>query len=174
MTPGISAHAEDLAPPARAALDRPHVRVLVTGATGYVGGRLVPRLLEAGYVVRCVVRAPAKLRDRSWSAHPRLEIVQGDLSDFAAILQQLEGCDVAYYLIHSMVTAGKEYAGQDRDMALRFANSADETGLKRIIYLGGLGELGDGLSEHLKSRRDVEAALASGKTPVTVLRAAMI
>jgi uncharacterized protein YbjT (DUF2867 family) len=146
----------------------------VTGATGYVGGRLVPRLLDAGYAVRCLVRAPAKLSDRSWSAHPRLEIVQGDLSDPAAIRQQLDGCAFAYYLIHSMVTAGAEYAGRDRDMARRFAKSAEESGLKRIIYLGGLGELGDGLSEHLKSRRDVEVALASGKTPVTVLRAAMI
>ena len=123
MTLDISARADDLARPATAAFDQPLVRVLVTGATGYVGGRLVPRLLEAGYAVRCVVRAPAKLRDRSWSAHPRLEIVQGDLSTPDAIRQQLEGCAFAYYLIHSMVTAGKEYAGKDRDMALRFAKA---------------------------------------------------
>ena len=90
----------------------------MTGATGYVGGRLVPRLLEAGYAVRCVVRAPAKLRDRAWFAHPHLEIVQGDLSDAAELQKQLLGCDGAYYLIHSMVAAGPEYAQHDREMAL--------------------------------------------------------
>ncbi|CAN5487983.1 SDR family oxidoreductase [soil metagenome] len=150
------------------------MRVLVTGATGYVGGRLVPRLLEAGYAVRCIVRSPEKLRDRPWHAHARLEIVTGDLSDPAVLKQQLDGCDVAYYLIHSMVAAGTEYADRDREMAKRFAGAAEQAGLKRIIYLGGLGELGAGLSEHLESRREVETALASGKTPLTVLRAAMI
>lgn len=148
--------------------------VLVTGATGYVGGRLVPRLLEAGYAVRCIVRAPPKLRDKTWFSHPRLEVVQGDLSDAVELRKQLHGCEAAYYLIHSMVTAGPEYAQHDREMALRFAAAAEQAGLKRIIYLGGLGELGEGLSEHLESRREVESALASGKTPLTVLRAAMI
>jgi uncharacterized protein YbjT (DUF2867 family) len=149
-------------------------RVLVTGATGYVGGRLVPRLLEAGYTVRCVVRAPAKLRDRTWFGHPNVEIVEGDLSDPDEIRLQMAGCESAYYLIHSMVVAGPKYAERDREMASRFAAGAEIAGLKRIIYLGGLGELGDGLSEHLRSRREVEAALASGATPLTVLRAAMI
>jgi uncharacterized protein YbjT (DUF2867 family) len=121
-----------------------------------------------------VVRAPAKLRDRSWSGHPHLEVVQGDLSDPAAMRQQLEGCAFGYYLIHSMVAAGPKYAQRDHEMASRFAAGAEQAGLKRIIYLGGLGELGEGLSEHLKSRREVEAALASGRTPLTVLRAAMI
>lgn len=150
------------------------VRVVVTGATGYVGGRLVPRLLDAGYAVRCIVRTPAKLRDRLWFSHARLEVVRGDLSDGAELRKQLEGCEAAYYLVHSMVAAGPEYAQRDREMALRFAASAGHAGLKRIIYLGGLGELGAGLSEHLKSRREVEGALASGNTPLTVLRAAMI
>ena len=150
------------------------VRILVTGATGYVGGRLVPRLLEGGYAVRCVVRSPDKLRDRPWHAHARLEIVRGDLSSASELTEQLRGCQAAYYLIHSMVSAGAEYAKRDRDMAARFAEAAERAGLKRIIYLGGLGELGATLSEHLKSRREVESALASGKTPLTVLRAAMI
>ena len=147
---------------------------MVTGATGYVGGRLVPRLLDAGHAVRCIVRAPAKLRDRAWFSHPHLEIVQGDLSDPADLQKQLQGCEAAYYLIHSMVAAGPEYAERDREMALRFSAAAERAGVKRIIYLGGLGELGDGLSEHLRSRREVESALASGKTPLTVLRAALI
>ena len=149
-------------------------RILVTGATGYVGGRLVPRLLEAGYAVRCVVRSPDKLRDRPWYAHERLEIVRGDLSNERELTEQLRGCHSGYYLIHSMMAAGAAYAERDRDMAARFAAAAERAGLKRIIYLGGLGEMGTALSEHLKSRRDVESALASGKTPLTVLRAAMI
>lgn len=148
--------------------------VLVTGATGYVGGRLVPRLLAAGYAVRCLVRAPAKLRDRPWSADPRVELRPGTLEDEAGLAEALRGCQAAYYLVHSMVSAGQEYADEDRRLAGRFAAAAAAAGLPRIVYLGGLGELGDGLSEHLASRREVERVLASGPTPVTVLRAAMI
>ena len=149
-------------------------RVLVTGATGYVGGRLVPRLLEAGYPVRCLVRAPAKLADRPWAAHRHVEIVAGNLEDPESTARAMEGCEAAYYLIHSMETTGAAYAEQDRLIARRFATSASAAGLGRLLYLGGLGELGDRLSEHLASRRDVEHALASGTVPVTVLRAAMI
>src|SRR5688572_22367712 len=101
-------------------------RVLVTGATGYVGGRLVPSLLEAGYSVRCIVRAPDKLRDRAWFAHPGLEVVQGDLSDIAELQMQLRGCDAAYYLIHSMVAAGPDYAERDHEMARRFAAAFEQ------------------------------------------------
>ncbi len=168
-----SENTEELAPSPTPIPDT-SFRVLVTGATGYVGGRLIPQLLEAGYSIRCIVRAPNKLRDRAWFAHPRLEVIQGDLSDVAELQKQLRGCDAAYYLIHSMVAAGPEYAARDSEMAQRFAAASEQAGVKRIIYLGGLGELGAGLSEHLKSRREVESALASGKTPLTVLRAAMI
>src|SRR5687768_15872854 len=112
MTLDIPAERDHPIAPRTPAPDQPTVRVLVTGATGYVGGRLVPRLLDAGYAVRCVVRTPAKLGDRSWSGHPRLEVVQGDLCDAAAIRQQLEGCAFAYYLVHSMMTAGAQYAGR--------------------------------------------------------------
>src|SRR5688500_17048273 len=101
-----SVNSDGLAP---AVANAPAVRVVVTGATGYVGGRLVPRLLEAGYAVRCIVRAPAKLRDKEWFSHPRLEVVQGDPSDVAQLRGQLAGCGPAYYLIHSMVAAGPEY-----------------------------------------------------------------
>ncbi len=148
--------------------------VLVTGATGYIGGRLVPRLLEAGHRVRCLAREPRKLDGRPWASDPRVEIVAGDTSDIASLRRALEGCGAAYYLVHSMVAAGHEYAERDRTMARAFARAAEDTGLERIVYLGGLGELGAGLSEHLASRREVEELLASGQTPVTVLRAAMI
>jgi uncharacterized protein YbjT (DUF2867 family)/uncharacterized protein YndB with AHSA1/START domain len=148
--------------------------VLVTGATGYIGGRLVPRLLEAGHRVRCLAREPRKLAGRPWSGDPRIEIVAGDTADLGSSRRALEGCGSAYYLVHSMIAAGHEYAERDRAMAASFARAAEGAGLERIVYLGGLGELGEGLSEHLASRREVEAVLASGRTPVTVLRAAMI
>ncbi len=148
--------------------------MFVTGATGYIGGRLVPRLLEAGYQVRCLAREPRKLSDRVWAADPRVEIVGGDAQDMARLSVAMRGCQAAYYLIHSMIVAGPSYREQDGRLARGFAAAAERAGIGRVIYLGGLGETGGGLSEHLASRREVEAALASGSVPVTVLRAAMI
>jgi uncharacterized protein YbjT (DUF2867 family) len=148
--------------------------VLVTGATGYIGGRLVPRLLEAGHRVRCLAREPRKLHGRPWASDPRVEIVAGDAADLVSLRRAMEGCGPAFYLVHSMLAAGGAYAERDRGMAKAFARGAEDAGLERIVYLGGLGELGAGLSEHLASRREVEEILASGQTPVTVLRAAMI
>jgi uncharacterized protein YbjT (DUF2867 family) len=149
-------------------------RVLVTGATGYVGGRLVPRLLEAGYRVRCLGRSAPKLAGRSWAVDPRVEIVEADLADTDAVAAAMRGCAAAYYLVHSMVSTGARYAAADREIAHRFASAAARAGIGRIVYLGGLGEQGQDLSEHLASRREVEAMLAAGPVPVTVLRAAMI
>ena len=148
--------------------------VLVTGATGYVGGRLVPRLLEAGYRVRCVARSRPKLVARRWASDPRVEIVEADLADAHATTAALRGCQAAYYLVHSMVATGASYADADRRLAETFATATARAGVGRIIYLGGLGEQGQGLSEHLSSRREVERVLAAGPVPVTVLRAAMI
>ena len=148
--------------------------VLVTGATGYIGGRLVPRLLEAGYRVRCLAREPRKLSDRPWAESVNVEILRGDIADRDALCAAMEGCCAGYYLVHSMMAAGGEYRERDRLLALGFAKAAEASGLERIIYLGGLGETGDELSDHLASRREVEAGLASGSVPVTVLRAAMI
>ncbi len=148
--------------------------VLVVGATGYIGGRLVPRLLESGYNVRCLVRFPRKLTDRPWATHTGVEIREGDLMDPEALVWAMRGCAVAYYLAHSMISGGPEDTARDRAMAAGFAEAAERAGLARIVYLGGLGELGESLKEHLASRRDVERALASRRTPVTVLRAAMI
>ncbi len=149
-------------------------RIAIAGATGYIGGRLIPPLLDAGYPVRCLVRSPDKLRDREWSTNPGVEIVQTDLADAGTLAQKLEGCGAAFYLVHSMMSAGEEYAKQDRQLALNFATASRTAGVARIIYLGGLGETGPDLSSHLASRREVEAALASAGVPVTVLRAAMI
>lgn len=149
-------------------------RIAVAGATGYIGGRLVPQLLEHGFAVRCLARTPAKLSDRSWARNERAEIVAADLGDSAALAQDLADCDVAFYLVHSMSSAGKTYADEDRKLAISFATAARAAGVSRIIYLGGLGSDAGGLSEHLASRREVESALASTGVPVTVLRAAMI
>ena len=148
--------------------------ILVTGATGYVGGRLVPALLEAGYRVRCLVRQPRKLDARRWRQHPQLEVVAGDLDDATALRQAMAGCRAAYYLVHSMVATGGTYAERDRELAFSFGTAAREAGLERIIYLGGLGEMGADLSEHLRSRRQVEETLAASGVAVTTFRAAMI
>lgn len=139
-----------------------------------MGGRLARVLLEQGFAVRCVVREPRKLSDRPWSDHPNLEIVKGDLSNHQRLVGYMQGCIATYYLVHSMVVSGDEYAQKDRRLAQAFADAAAEAKLPRIIYLGGLGEMGDGLSEHLRSRREVETLLESTGVPVTCLRAAMI
>ncbi len=151
--------------------------VLVTGATGYVGGRLVPRLLDAGYRVRCLARSAPKLAARTWASNPRVEIREADLADTDAVADAMRGCGAAYYLVHSMLSTGVRYADVDRRLARSFATAAARAGIARIIYLGGLGGFGDPeppLSEHLASRREVEAVLAAAPVPVTVLRAAMI
>ena len=148
--------------------------VLLTGATGYIGGRLARRLLETGYRLRCVVRSRRKLAGRDWARDDRVEIAAVDLEDVAGLAEFMRGCEAAYYLVHSMQTSGGGYAEQDRRLAAAFAEAAGRAGVGRIVYLGGLGEVGDRLSEHLRSRREVEDALARGPTPVTVFRAAMI
>ena len=150
------------------------MRIALAGATGYIGGRLAPCLLDAGYAVRCLVRSPRKLEGRDWVSGPHVEVQSVDLLDLASLTLALTDCSVAFYLVHSMMSTDAAYAEQDLALARTFARAAREAGVARIIYLGGLGEMGPGLSEHLTSRRHVEAALASAGVPVTVLRAAMI
>lgn len=148
--------------------------IAITGATGYIGGRLVPRLLEAGYVVRCLVRSHRKLQKRAWASNSNVEIVKANLADCPSLTRHLRGCEAAYFLVHSMSSAGAEYVERDLHFASTFAHAAKEAAVQRIVYLGGLGETGPRLSKHLASRREVEQALASAGVPVTVLRAAMI
>lgn len=161
-------------PRAESTSDRPEHPVFVTGASGYIGGRLVPLLLEQGYRVRCLARSPRKLQARPWADRPGVEIVQGDVADAGRLAEAMRGCRAAYYLVHSMLAAGEEYAERDRRLAVSFAAAAAAAGIERILYLGGLGETGADLSEHLSSRREVEEELQAGEVPVTVLRAAMI
>jgi uncharacterized protein YbjT (DUF2867 family) len=120
------------------------------------------------------VREPRKLAARSWTADPRVQIVKADIEDTDALAEAMRGCDAAYYLVHSMESGTTDFASRDHDLANSFARAAATAGVGRIIYLGGLGELGSGLSLHLRSRREVELALARGGVPVTTFRAAMI
>ncbi len=145
-------------------------RVLVTGATGYVGGRLVPRLLQQGYSVRVLVRDPARLVYRDW--YEQVEIVQGDLSQPETLAPALEGIEVAYYLVHSLGT-GKDFSQQDRQNALNFAQQAQRTRLKHCIYLGGLVPRSGTPSKHLASRAEVGQILRN-HLPCTEFRAGPI
>lgn len=148
--------------------------IFMTGSTGYIGGRLTRWLLLRGWRVRCLVRSAEKLAMREWAQDEGLEIVEASLDDQAALMAAMQGCGAAYYLIHSMTIAGSDFHRRDLELARSFVMAATAAKLERIIYLGGLGETGDDLSEHLASRREVEAALAGGGIPVTTLRAAII
>jgi len=144
--------------------------VLVTGASGYVGGRLVDVLIERGYRVRCLVRTPAKVLSAPW--RESVEIVQGDVGD--DLSEAMAGVDAAFYLVHS-IGSSAEWAEHDRAVAENFRRAAEVAGLRRIIYLGGLGDHSAGtLSEHLASRQEVGAELAKGSVPVAELRAAVV
>jgi uncharacterized protein YbjT (DUF2867 family) len=149
--------------------------VLVTGATGYVGGRLIPRLLAAGYTVRAMGRAMDKLACRPWAAQEHVQLVEGDVQDLDAMVAAAHGCKAAYYLVHAMVAQKRRFAEADRLSALNMRMAAERTGLRQIIYLGGLGDARHpDLSHHLASRHEVGEILQSGTVPTTILRAAMI
>jgi uncharacterized protein YbjT (DUF2867 family) len=147
---------------------------LVTGATGYVGGRLVPELLQAGYRVRATARAVERMRIRPWASDPRVELVASDVLDPDSLRRATDGAWAAYYLVHSMAPGISGFSDTDRQAARHMADAAAAAGLRRLIYLGGLGEDTGDLSEHLRSRAEVADVLQSGSVPVTVLRAAML
>ena len=148
--------------------------ILVLGASGYVGGRLVPRLLEAGYRVRAATRAAERLQLRPWGTHPDVEIAAADVSDYESLRRAADGTWAAYYLVHSMSARARDFAEADRLGARNMAAAVEAAGLDRIVYLGGLGEDRPDLSAHLRSRAEVDDILRSGSVPVTSLRAAMI
>jgi uncharacterized protein YbjT (DUF2867 family) len=149
--------------------------ILVTGGTGYVGGRLIPRLLEAGHTIRAMARSPERLLCRPWGRHPDFEVTAGDALDRRAFVHAAQGCGAAYYLIHSMNAAKGMFAQADRTAAHNMVAAARVNRLTRIIYLGGLGQQDhEALSKHLKSRHEVERILMNSSVPVTNLRAAMI
>ena len=149
--------------------------ILVAGATGYVGGRLIPALLEAGYTVRAMGRSLEKLACRPWGHHPKVELVQGDVLDVESLKKALSGCGAAYYLVHSMIAQKHKFVEADRKAAQNMISVAETTGIERMIYLGGLAEKNNGvLSKHLLSRIEVADILQSGRVPLTDLRAPMI
>jgi uncharacterized protein YbjT (DUF2867 family) len=141
------------------------ISVLVTGASGFVGSRLVPALLEQGHRVRAMTRHPD-------TYHGPGEPVFGDVGDKDSLREALRGMDAAYYLVHSLDS--DDFEQRDAEAATAFGHAAADAGVRQIIYLGGLGDLDDNLSAHLRSRRDVEQLLGLGGVPVTVLRAAVV
>jgi uncharacterized protein YbjT (DUF2867 family) len=144
-------------------------RVLLTGATGYVGGRLLTALVAAGHDVRCLARRPEALQHR---AGPRVEVVAGDVQDPSSLDRALAGCPAAYYLVHSMGVAGG-FEEADRRAAASFGQAARAGGVRRIIYLGGLGA-GTDLSPHLASRQEVGRILADSGVPTLEFRASIV
>jgi uncharacterized protein YbjT (DUF2867 family) len=147
----------------------PIEKVLVTGATGYIGGRLVPRLLDQGYSVRCITRHPAHLQDRGWRG---CEIVQGDALRPSDLDIALRGMDAAYYLIHAVAT-GSDFPRLEAQAAHNFACAASKAGVRRIVFLGGMGGA-TSLSRHLTSRHAVGEILRREGPPTTEFRAAII
>jgi uncharacterized protein YbjT (DUF2867 family) len=141
------------------------MKVLVAGSSGFVGRRLCPALQAAGHSVQAMTRHPNAY---SGAGTP----VYGDVHEADSLAVALAGCDAAYYLVHSLGDA--DFTRRDADAAREFAQAAADAGLGRIIYLGGLGDDGDDLSEHLRSRREVEHLLGSAGVPVTTLRAGII
>ena len=145
--------------------------VLVTGASGYIGGRLVPELLARGYKVRAMVRAASPVYERRW---PGAEIVVADALQPESLRTALKDVHTAYYLIHSLLLGPKKFAAADLQAAVNFRKAAEQANISCIIYLGGLGDARNYLSDHLYSRMKVAEELTKGKVPVTVLRAAII
>ena len=146
--------------------------VLVTGASGYIGGRLVGALLDAGYRVRCLARTPAKLDAAPWRAE--VEVVKGDIE--GDLTDACDGVHAVYYLIHS-IGETSDWATREAEGAANLRDAATAAGVQRIVYLGGLGDdtnSGTELSPHLRSRHRVGEVLADGPVPVTELRAAVI
>ena len=139
--------------------------VLVTGATGFIGRRLVPELVERGHTVKAMTRRPEKYDGPG-------EPVAGDVFDRASLTDPLSGVDVAIYLVHSL--DDRNFEEKDADAARTFAKAAEACGVTQIVYLGGLGADDDDLSPHLRSRREVEQLLGETGVPVTVLRAAIV
>ncbi|HEX7337588.1 MAG TPA: DUF2867 domain-containing protein [Gemmatimonadales bacterium] len=145
--------------------------ILLTGATGYVGGRVLRALEAKGQRVRCLARRPEFLA--SWVG-PGTEVVRGDVLDPASLRAALEGVHTTYYLVHSMAAGGHRYADDDRRGATSFASAAREAGVRRIVYLGGLGGEGERLSAHLESRQEVGRILRESGVPTVEFRASIV
>jgi uncharacterized protein YbjT (DUF2867 family) len=145
--------------------------ILLTGGSGYVGGRLIPLLEKQGVRLRCLARSPEKMRSR---VQPGTEIVQGDVLDPASLDKALQGVHTAYYLVHLM-SGSKDFEKEDRQAALNFAGAAKQAGVRRIVYLGGLGDDADAkLSPHLRSRHEVGKILRDSGVETVEFRASLV
>ncbi len=144
--------------------------ILLTGATGYVGGRLLPLLEQRGYRVRCLTRCPESLSCR---VSATTEVIAGDVLDRATLTAALGTVHTAFYFVHSMV-ADRDFELQDRIAAENFAQVAAESGVRRIIYLGGLGNPTHGLSKHLRSRQETGDVLRANHSQVIEFRASIV
>ena len=147
------------------------VRCLVTGATGYIGARLVPRLLDEGHDVRALARDPGKLANVPW--RDRVEVARGDLGDVESLIAAFDGMDVVYYLVHSMGGA-KDFAAEEDRAVRNVVTAARRTGVRRLVYLSGLHPEGRKLSEHLESRTAVGEALIDSGIETVVLQAGVV
>jgi len=145
--------------------------ILVTGATGYIASRLIPRLLEAGYRVRCLARDPRRLSGRTW--FHQVEVIQGDVTTPFTLTRAMEAVHTAYYLIHNM-THGHGYTTLELDSAHTFASLAAEAAVQHIIYLGGLADPEQHIAPHMRSRIETGRILREGSVPVTEFRAGVI
>ncbi len=156
---------------------KPDDRVLILGGTGFIGKRLVSELTGKNIGLRLLVRNPSRV-PTAILKNKNIEIVRGDIVSGDGLKEAVSGIHTAYYLVHSMgskrLLKSTEFTRMDKVAAENFVNSADATGVKRVIYLGGLGEAGKSLSDHLKSREEVAEILSSGRLHATVLRAAVI
>jgi uncharacterized protein YbjT (DUF2867 family) len=149
----------------------PKKLILVTGATGYIASRLIPQLLDRGYIVRALARNPQRLQARSWSS--QIDLVRGDVMEPATLAPALKDVHTAYYLVHNM-SLGRGYTTLEIQAAKNFVLAAEEAGVQHIIYLGGLADDNQSISPHLLSRIETGAALSQGKIPVTEFRASII
>ncbi|HMB23233.1 MAG TPA: NmrA family NAD(P)-binding protein, partial [Anaerolineales bacterium] len=145
--------------------------ILITGATGYIASRLIPRLLDTGYRVRCLAREPLRLKGRNWLRD--VEVVQGDVTNPSTLSTALDGIHTAYYLVHNM-SYGHGYTALELDSARAFASAAEEAGVEHIIYLGGLADPEQHIAPHMRSRIETGQILRQGTVPMTEFRAGVI
>jgi uncharacterized protein YbjT (DUF2867 family) len=145
--------------------------ILVTGATGYIASRLIPRLLDSGYRVRALARDPLRLKGRSW--FNQIDIVQADVMAPSTLPQAFDGVHTAYYLIHNM-SQGHGYTSLELESARAFTSAAEQAGVEHIIYLGGLADPEQHIAPHMRSRIETGKVLREGKVPVTEFRAGVI